>query len=273
VEFHPVASIFPMMSAEEFKALKKSIQTNGQRVPIYTHEGKIVDGRNRYKACMDLGVKPRFEEWNGVGLLVDFVWDLNAERRQLTDGAFQIAAGKYAIEREAEAGRRELSTLRNVGSLVSIDTSEEFGASRKKAADKFGIGESTVARAMKVIKKGAPELVQAVESGQASVFAASQVATLPIEKQKEIVAGGKDEILKASEDIQVSKRVQKPASGQNGAAKPIPQKPAENKEIELQGMGVIRAHEAINCLKQIPKNDGLRKRGFQIVTDWIRLNQ
>src|SRR5215510_10636739 len=97
MQFHPVASIFPMMSVEEFKALKESIGARGQRNPIYTHEGKIVDGRNRYQACVELGIHPRFEQWDGVGLLCDFVWDMNAGRRQLTGGALQIAAGTYAI--------------------------------------------------------------------------------------------------------------------------------------------------------------------------------
>lgn len=39
-----------------------------------------------------------------------------------------------------------------------------------------------------------------------------------------------------------------------------------------RGVGVQRANEAINCLSRIPKHDPLRKRGFQIVTDWIRHN-
>lgn len=38
-------------------------------------------------------------------------------------------------------------------------------------------------------------------------------------------------------------------------------------------VGVVRANEAIDCLKRIPINDEHRKRGFQIVTDWIRLNK
>jgi hypothetical protein len=41
----------------------------------------------------------------------------------------------------------------------------------------------------------------------------------------------------------------------------------------LRGVGVLRANEAIDRLKQIPRNDRLRKRGFQVVTDWIRHNK
>lgn len=40
-----------------------------------------------------------------------------------------------------------------------------------------------------------------------------------------------------------------------------------------RGVGVYRANEAINCLIRIPENDFLRKRGFEIVTDWIEANE
>jgi ParB-like chromosome segregation protein Spo0J len=44
-------------------------------------------------------------------------------------------------------------------------------------------------------------------------------------------------------------------------------------EIKPLGVGVLRGHEAIDCLSRIPKNDALRERGFQIVTDWIKRNR
>ncbi len=46
-------------------------------------------------------------------------------------------------------------------------------------------------------------------------------------------------------------------------AAPTPEQRAKSKAIFI-------ANEAIDALKRIPKNDPLRKRGFQIVTDWIR---
>jgi transcriptional regulator with XRE-family HTH domain len=55
------------------------------------------------------------------------------------------------------------------------------------------------------------------------------------------------------------------------APEPVPTKSGK-KSKEPVGVGVIRAHEALNHLTRIPKNDALRKRGFQIVTDWIRHN-
>ena len=42
---------------------------------------------------------------------------------------------------------------------------------------------------------------------------------------------------------------------------------------EYRGKGVRLAHEAIAVLKKIPRKDGLRQRGMEIVVDWITLNK
>lgn len=48
----------------------------------------------------------------------------------------------------------------------------------------------------------------------------------------------------------------------------------DNRETpEVLGVGIQRAHEAIACLKRIPRNDGLRKEGFDTVMRWIKHNK
>ena len=49
------------MEGEEFDALVESIRTHGLRETIKTHEGQIIDGRNRLTACRVAGKEPRFE--------------------------------------------------------------------------------------------------------------------------------------------------------------------------------------------------------------------
>ena len=81
---HEACSIFPELDGDEFDNLKADIEANGQRVAIWTHRGKLLDGRARYRACLELGITPKFKEWPGDGdtpLMVSFIVSLNMQRR------------------------------------------------------------------------------------------------------------------------------------------------------------------------------------------------
>jgi hypothetical protein len=58
IPFHPLADIFPLMEGDEFDALVADIKANGLREKIDQYEGKIVEGRNRYRALQRLGIDP-----------------------------------------------------------------------------------------------------------------------------------------------------------------------------------------------------------------------
>ena len=73
------------LSAKQERALVADIQEHGLREAIWIHGGKIIDGRNRFKACERLGIKPAFRKWNGKGSLVSFVVSLNLHRRHLNE--------------------------------------------------------------------------------------------------------------------------------------------------------------------------------------------
>jgi hypothetical protein len=60
LQFHKASDLFPPMRSDESETLKIDIATRGQREPIRLYEGKILDGRNRYRACLDLKIEPRF---------------------------------------------------------------------------------------------------------------------------------------------------------------------------------------------------------------------
>jgi hypothetical protein len=68
--FHPAADTFPLMTKAEFKAFAADIKEHGllDRI-LTTPDGMIICGRNRYNACLAVGVEPRFDAlpngWNG----------------------------------------------------------------------------------------------------------------------------------------------------------------------------------------------------------------
>ena len=55
MEFHEVAELLPMMAEAELHELAVDIKQHGQREPITTWQGKIIDGRNRYSASTSYG--------------------------------------------------------------------------------------------------------------------------------------------------------------------------------------------------------------------------
>ena len=63
LQFHPLANLFPLAEGTEFDALVADIKANGLNEPIVLYEEMILDGRNRYRACLAAGVEPEFDEY------------------------------------------------------------------------------------------------------------------------------------------------------------------------------------------------------------------
>jgi hypothetical protein len=111
---HPLAEIFPELEATAFENLKGSIDEHGQRDPIVLLGDEILDGRNRYKACLELGRNPQFRNFDPArdGDPIKFVADKNLNRRHLTPGQRASVAKKIddflkKAEEEAKANPPE----------------------------------------------------------------------------------------------------------------------------------------------------------------------
>lgn len=81
LKHHPAADVFPMMDDERMQELQEDIRKYGQMEPITICDGKILDGRNRYAACLAIGAKPTTRVHHGDPWL--FAWSLNGARRDL----------------------------------------------------------------------------------------------------------------------------------------------------------------------------------------------
>ena len=56
LKFHPAAELFPLMTEEELIELANDIRENGLQEPIVLLDGLIIDGRNRWLACEQIGI-------------------------------------------------------------------------------------------------------------------------------------------------------------------------------------------------------------------------
>jgi hypothetical protein len=176
LEVHDACNIFPMMSPDEFAGLKADIEANGLREPIWLHRGKVIDGRNRLKACREIGVEPRFRDWDGKGSLVEFVVSLNLHRRHLSSGQ-RAACGTEIEERlaveakerqRASGGDRKSAEARPKQAKKSVveGIPQPISDKARDQAAKLVGSNSRYIQDAKTIKQSAPELHEKVKAGK-----------------------------------------------------------------------------------------------------------
>ena len=169
-EFHPIANIFPMMEGEEFKALVDDIKANGLREPITLHEGKILDGRNRYRAVVEAGHQYRlkdqdFKPYTGTKPL-EFVISANVHRRHLDTSQRATIAAKLVTTK--------LGDNQHMG-----------GVTITAAAKMLNVSEALVKASKDVLEKASSEILEKVQKGQVRVSALKDVITKPKEQQEQ----------------------------------------------------------------------------------------
>jgi len=191
MHFHPLAEIFPILRGVHFDDLAEDIAVNGLHESIVTYEGKILDGRNRYLACLRAKVEPRFKEYTGADPL-GYVVSLNLRRRHLDESQRGMVHARIATLRRGA----------NQHTAIAVCSQEE-------ASKLLNVSVDTGQRARKVLDTGADELIAAVDQGRISVSAAADIAQAPKEQQREIVARGDKEILEAAKEIRAAKSERK----------------------------------------------------------------
>ena len=174
--FHELADAFPLIEGERFDELVADIAARGLLERIVLFEGKILDGRNRYRACLAAGSEPEFIQFDGEDPRA-YVISRNMHRRDMTPGQRQIAGALLA---GWSRGR------------PSGDIPPDGGISAADAARQLGTSERSIERARVVVESGAPELILAVKQGEVPVSTAEEIARLTREQQDELLAEAKD---------------------------------------------------------------------------------
>ena len=192
---HPAAEIFPVMDEAAFAALVADIAAQGQREPILILDGQVIDGRHRLRACEQLGLEPLVREVSAddgdpFGLVVS----LNLHRRHLTESQRAMVAAHLA---QRSPGNRTGNNQHERKAANLPDSS----LTQPQAAQLLNVSERSVRHAVEIKSAGAPELIAAVESGQLAVSTAAQLAQLPADDQRAVLAKTPEEIRAIAREV------------------------------------------------------------------------
>lgn len=230
MEYHEVANIFPLMTGEEYESLKADIAENGLREAIWLHsDGRIIDGRNRYRACMDTGTEPQYRTWDGNGSLVSFVVSLNLHRRHLTTTQRAVLSVDILPMLEAEAKERQRAAGEQFGrgqeklveKIPQAFEPDNGGKARTQAAAILNTNERYVSDA-KRIAQDAPEVLEMMRVGVVNMPAAKQLAQLENTERAAVLEEMKGNGVSEIDGREVQKAVRQIRHQQKQEAPPIP---------------------------------------------------
>ena len=260
VAFHPISDIFPMLPDDALQELADDIQKHGLLMPILLFENKVLDGRNRARACEMVRVSARYELFHSESTedAVNYVLSTNLHRRHLTDQQ-KFRAVRKAEEIRGRARQRQAEGRQEGGHIAgrgrpkdsfpadnAVKLSEETRKEPHEGEVAYDIARMLDVSPRKVyqmeqIEREAPEpLRDAVERGEISVNAAS------------IIISGmeKDELEKVVEETETSQLAETVKSEAKKIKDKKKKKRAPRIHVENPFEGIERVDMMLTRLKQ-----------------------
>jgi ParB-like chromosome segregation protein Spo0J len=203
---HPYADLLPQMDTADTKKLVRDIKANGLREPItLSKDGRILDGRHRYAACIEAEVKPHFVPYEGDDELA-FVISKNLHRRHLTTSQRGMIAAKLSNMKKGDNQHTKEDT--------AIAVTSQAGA-----AELMNVSVDTLQRAKVVNDSGDVELIKKVTNGE-----------MPVSKAEKMVKS--DRLKEATPDV--AENVPPPVN--NAHVENCPEACEDNAQAELDGV-------------------------------------
>lgn len=164
---HALAAAFPLLPKAEFNALVADIKLRGIRQPILVKGDEIIDGRNRYAAAEQLGLKPGdipLEEYKGEDVTGEII-AANILRRHLDSDQRAALVAKLRGDEIAKGAK-----------AAQGGKAPKKGASHEKVAAEAKVTKSKALTALGV-KKHAPGQLDDVIAGKKRLKEAAKVAS------------------------------------------------------------------------------------------------
>ena len=201
---HKYADLFPLMDGDELDELTNDIKLNGQLMPIWTYNGEVLDGRNRWAACNAAGISPEIKVYTGDDPL-GFVVAINLRRRHMNFTQRAMLGAELKSQYTDEARERRLVNLKQGEEFPEPPTSaaREVGDSRDRAAAAVGVSHGYIDMAAQ-IKEKAPEMVDDVLRGEVPLLQARAISKVPARSVRTRVM---KRVLKETANFERTKRI------------------------------------------------------------------
>jgi hypothetical protein len=245
------------LTPEEHESLERSILAEGCRDALVLWGNVLVDGHNRFGICQKHGLpfqtvqNTRFQNMEDVhlwmidqhlgrrsvsefqrGVLALRKRQIIAERRAAAAAAVVAAKAEAAASPEEQAPWEGDTDPVVAKALASVPKVPDDALDTREALARAARLTASQVKAIETIhQNAAPEVVAAVKAGELSLNAAAVVASLPMEEQQTVAAGGAQELKQAAKRVRDAKKKPKadtPAS--TDAAEPDGAAPAPSTE-------------------------------------------
>jgi hypothetical protein len=203
---HPIANVWPMLDDDKLNELAEDIRQQGQLQPIWTFDGMILDGRNRFEACRRAEIKPIIMEYKGDEPTA-FAVSLNDRRRHMGKSALAAVAAELEPHFAEDAKRRQVRKPKAESVVEKVPQQTAASKAREEAAKSVGVNDRYVQDAKKV-KAEAPEVFERLKAGKITLQDAKrEVAKKPTDDwrkderdRQERCEGGATVVANASND-------------------------------------------------------------------------
>jgi hypothetical protein len=186
--FHKLANCFELLSGADYAAFVADIKANGLREPITLFENQILEGRNRYRACLAARVEPAYRTFTGTyAEAAAYVISANIHRRHLTPKQKREAIAELLkanpeqsdrqIAKQIKADHKTVARARaeaeDVGKLPHVETRTDTKGRKqpvKKAATKpKSVTKPSISATITKPKPVPPQVQRELEAKQAHV--------------------------------------------------------------------------------------------------------
>jgi len=196
--------LFPPLTEKEYQLLEQNILRDGCTATLYTWQGYIVDGHNRYRICTEHRLKYRSQEleYETKDEVIQWMIETQLGRRNLTPIQKIAITEKYRerYEKKAEENLSKAgqSYSPKEGSANLPKVTEKMDV-RKELAKLADVGDRTYGKGAKVLQSDNEDVKAKVLSGEYSID----------KGYNEISKKPKSEIGKDKPNIDINKKLSK----------------------------------------------------------------